>query len=45
MTIVARGTSADRQLAVRDEVTGSGGSHADSLRAVVDHLVVETVAG
>ncbi len=44
-TIVARGTSADRQLAVRDAVAGSGGSHADSLRAVVDHLVVETVAG
>ena len=43
--IVTRGTSADRQLAVRDDAIASGGSHTDSLRAVVDHLVAETVAG
>ncbi len=43
--IISEGTSADRQLSVRDEVIADGGSHADSLRAVVDFLVAETVAG
>jgi glutamate---cysteine ligase / carboxylate-amine ligase len=43
--IVAEGTSADRQLAVYDEAIAGGADKAAALRAVVDHLIAETVEG
>jgi carboxylate-amine ligase len=43
--IVARGTSAHRQLAIHREATAKGASRADALNAVVDWLIAETVAG
>ncbi len=43
--IVAEGTSADRQLAVYDEAIASGADKAAALRAVVDHLIAESVEG
>jgi carboxylate-amine ligase len=43
--IVREGTSADRQLAVYDRAVAAGQSAEGALKAVVDHLIVETVAG
>ncbi len=44
-TILARGTSADRQLAVFHAAVASGLSERDAQNAVVDRLIEETVAG
>lgn len=44
-TILARGTSADRQLAVYRAALESGLSERDAQKAVVDRLIEETVAG
>ena len=43
--IAAHGTSADRQLAVYTQSLAAGASPESAIRAVVDHLVTETVAG
>jgi glutamate---cysteine ligase / carboxylate-amine ligase len=43
--ILARGTSAHRQLAVYDEARQRGASDREALKAVVDFLVTETAAG
>jgi carboxylate-amine ligase len=43
--IVARGTSADRQLALYREQRDRGLAHRRALRAIVDQLILETVAG
>ena len=43
--IAAEGTSADRQLAVFYAATEQGHNHEAALRAVVDHLVAETLEG
>ena len=43
--ILARGTSAHRQLAVFDKALSEGASRAGALAAVVDWLIAETVAG
>jgi carboxylate-amine ligase len=43
--IAAEGTSADRQLAIYDRAVAAGASSEDALKAVVDHLVAETLAG
>lgn len=43
--IMARGTSADQQRAVYEEQLAAGASEQDALKAVVDMLVEETVAG
>ena len=43
--IAANGTSADRQLGVYRQTLAAGGSPDSAIRAVVDHLVTETVAG
>jgi carboxylate-amine ligase len=44
-TIVAEGTSSDRQRAVYDGALTDGLSEADALHLVVDHLIDETVEG
>lgn len=44
-TIVARGTSADRQLAVYHEAIAAGADRREASIAVVDFLIDETVAG
>ncbi len=44
-TIVARGTSAHRQLKAYDEAIESGASPKEAAKAVVDWLIAETVAG
>lgn len=44
-TILARGTSAHRQLAAYDAAKAAGADDRDALFAVVDHLIAETVAG
>lgn len=44
-TIVKRGTSADRQLAVFEEMTNRGASEERALLAVVDSLIEETATG
>jgi carboxylate-amine ligase len=44
-TIAARGTSADRQLAIYAETIEAGGSEKEALMAVVDHLMTETLEG
>ncbi len=44
-TIVRRGTSAHRQLAIYREAVAGGAAREDALRAVVDWLIEETVAG
>ncbi|RIA47558.1 carboxylate-amine ligase [Dichotomicrobium thermohalophilum] len=44
-TILARGTSADRQLAVYQAALASGLTERDAQNAVVDRLIEETVAG
>ena len=43
-TICARGTSADRQLAVYREALEAGADDGEALRAVVDALVADTLA-
>ncbi len=43
--IVARGTSAQRQLGVYDDALAGGADKAEALRAVVDFLIEETVYG
>jgi glutamate---cysteine ligase / carboxylate-amine ligase len=43
-TIVARGTSADRQVAYYAKLLSQGLSPPDALRGVVDHLIAETVS-
>ena len=43
--IVARGTSADRQLQVYREAQGAGADNEEALRAVVDLLIHDSVAG
>ena len=43
--IVARGTSADRQLHVFHAARAAGADAEEALRAVVDHLVADTVSG
>jgi carboxylate-amine ligase len=44
-TILARGTSAHRQIRTHDEARAAGASEREALLAVVDHLVRETAAG
>jgi carboxylate-amine ligase len=44
-SIVARGTSADRQVACFEQLVAQGASREDALKGVVDHLVRETVGG
>jgi carboxylate-amine ligase len=44
-TILARGTSAHRQLRTFDEARKRGATHREALQAVVDFLVRETAAG
>jgi carboxylate-amine ligase len=44
-TIAAEGTSADRQVAVFERVLSEGRGEQAALRAVVDHLVAETLEG
>jgi carboxylate-amine ligase len=44
-TIVDRGTSAHRQLAVYEAALGTGASGPEALRAVVDMLISETING
>jgi carboxylate-amine ligase len=43
--ILARGTSAHRQLAIRAKVMAEGGTADEANRAVVDHLIAETAQG
>ena len=43
--ILARGTSAHRQLAVFDRALAEGATRAEALAAVVDWLIDETVQG
>ena len=43
-SILARGTSATRQLAVYDKAVADGADKAEALRAVVDMILEETVA-
>jgi carboxylate-amine ligase len=43
--ILARGTSADRQLAAFEEALSTGATRADALDALVDWLIAETVRG
>jgi carboxylate-amine ligase len=44
-TIVAEGTSSDRQRAVYENALTAGASEGDALNMVVDHLIEETVEG
>ena len=44
-TIVAEGTSSDRQRAVYEGALSDGLSQPDALNMVVDHLIEETVEG
>ena len=44
-TIAAEGTSADRQVAVFERMLSDGRGEKAALRAVVDHLVAETLEG
>jgi carboxylate-amine ligase len=44
-TIVAGGTSADRQVACFQSLIASGASREEALAGVVDHLIRETAAG
>ena len=43
--ILARGTSAHRQIAVRTRALADGATEDEANRSVVDHLIVETAAG
>jgi carboxylate-amine ligase len=45
LTIVDRGTSADRQLAVHQRALADGATEQEALAAVVDFLIEETVRG
>ena len=42
--IVARGTSADRQLQTFQKAVDAGADHQQALRLVVDGLITETLA-
>jgi carboxylate-amine ligase len=42
-TIVARGTSADRQVARFEQLLAQGASRDAALKGLVDHLIAETV--
>lgn len=44
-TIIAQGTSANRQLATYENAKGSGASEREALQAVVDELIVDTLHG
>ena len=44
-TLVAEGNSADRQIAVYRAAIEGGASDEDALRAVVDHLIEDTLVG
>lgn len=44
-TILARGTSAHRQLEVHGQALADGASSDEAYRAVVDHLIEETARG
>lgn len=44
-TILTRGTSAHRQLAVRAAALAAGATEEEASRAVVDHLIAETARG
>ncbi len=44
-TILARGTSAHRQLRTFDEARSGGATQREALQAVVDFLIRETAAG
>lgn len=44
LTIVARGTSADRQIACFDQAREDGSGEEEALRAVIDQLITETAA-
>jgi carboxylate-amine ligase len=44
-TILSRGTSAHRQLALYEKAIHDGASEAQAYRAVVDHLIAETAKG
>jgi carboxylate-amine ligase len=44
-TIIQRGISAHRQLAHYQSARDEGADNDEALRAVVDHLIVETLAG
>jgi carboxylate-amine ligase len=44
-SIVAHGTSADRQRAVYQDAITGGAEEQDALNAVVDHLIAETMEG
>ncbi|MFN0263011.1 carboxylate-amine ligase [Tepidamorphus sp. 3E244] len=41
--IASKGTSADRQIAVYEDARKQGANDEDALKAVVDHLIAETV--
>ncbi len=43
--IATEGTSADRQLGVYDRAVAAGAAPDDALKAVVDHLIAETLEG
>ena len=43
--ILEKGTSSDRQLAAYQAALAEGATHAEALRAVVDHLRAETMRG
>jgi carboxylate-amine ligase len=43
--ICRRGTSADQQLVVYNEALAGGAEPEEAMRAIVDHLIEETVAG
>jgi len=43
--ILARGTSAHRQIAIHRQAVAAGAARADALNAVVDWLIAETIAG
>ena len=43
--ILARGTSADRQLTVFEQALSAGAARTEALAAVVDWLVTETARG
>jgi carboxylate-amine ligase len=44
-TILRRGTSAERQIAVYQTAIGAGATHSAALQAVVDSLIADTIAG
>ena len=43
--LVREGTSADRQLAVYRDAIEAGASEDEALKAVVEHLIVDTLVG